>query len=55
MVTHKIEQAYGCDLVMIIDRGEIVEKGSPEELLQRPESRFMEIYKAQKELSSRKK
>lgn|GEM_PF-3460117 len=55
MVTHKIEQAHGCDLVMIIDRGEIVERGSPEELLQRPESRFMEIYKAQKEMSSRKK
>jgi ABC-type multidrug transport system fused ATPase/permease subunit len=55
MVTHKIEQAHGCDSVMIIDRGEIVERGTPEELLQKPNSRFVELYKAQKEMAARKK
>jgi ABC-type multidrug transport system fused ATPase/permease subunit len=55
MVTHKIEQAHSCDLVMIIDRGEIVERGSPEDLLQQPNSRLVELYKAQKEMAARKK
>lgn len=43
MVSHRLEMVMGFDRVLVMDRGSIVEDGSPEELAMREGGRFMEL------------
>ena len=42
-VAHRLDTIMDKDLVVVMDRGEIVEVGAPEELLGREESKFREL------------
>lgn len=50
LVTHKYEQAHSCDWVLVIEKGEIVEQGSPVELLAKSRGKYRSLYKAQRKL-----
>lgn len=46
LIAHRLSMALEADTVIVLDKGEIVEMGSPEELLKKKE-RFYNLYKAQ--------
>jgi ABC-type multidrug transport system fused ATPase/permease subunit len=46
LVSHRIAELAGCDRVIVLQRGEIVEDGAPNNLLARPTSRYREFIEA---------
>ena len=44
-IAHRINTVMGCDKILVLDGGEIVEQGSPAELIEKTESRFSKMYK----------
>ncbi|KAJ7267907.1 hypothetical protein C8J57DRAFT_1228520 [Mycena rebaudengoi] len=46
-VAHRIQTILDFDLVLILDKGKLVESGSPEELLSRSDSRFRKLASSQ--------
>ena len=49
-VTHKFEQANTCDWVLVIEKGEIVEQGRPEDLLAKRGGTYKSLYRQQRRL-----
>ncbi|PCC71200.1 ATP-binding cassette, subfamily B [Nannocystis exedens] len=49
-VTHDIAAALGFDRVLVIDGGRLVEEGVPKDLVDRPDSRFAALLRAETEL-----
>lgn len=47
-VTHKYEQANTCDWVIVVDEGEVVEQGRPQELLVKRGGKYKALYNQQK-------
>ena len=45
-VAHRLNGVLEFDRIMVLDKGEIFEMGSPKELLRRPGSRFRELWHA---------
>jgi ABC-type multidrug transport system fused ATPase/permease subunit len=52
-VTHKYEQANTCDWILVVDEGEVVEQGRPEELLVKRGGKYKALYKQQKKYVGR--
>jgi ABC-type multidrug transport system fused ATPase/permease subunit len=52
-VTHKYEQANTCDWVLVVDEGEVVEQGRPNELLLKRGGKYKALYNQQKRYSGR--
>ena len=46
-VAHRLEAVMGCDRVVVMEQGSIVEEGDPQELLQQPHSHFAALQRAQ--------
>ena len=44
VIAHRIKSVMGCDRIFVFDQGEIVEDGSPAELLKNPESIFYDMW-----------
>ncbi|KAI1348175.1 ABC transporter [Xylaria sp. FL0043] len=44
MVTHHRDVAVGCDRVIVLDGGAVVEEGTPDELLEREDSWFRKLF-----------
>jgi ABC-type multidrug transport system ATPase subunit len=55
IVTHKLEQIGSCSNVIVIDRGEVVESGAPDELLKKRGGRLRKLARDQHQISGRKK
>ena len=53
-VTHKYEQANSCDWVIVIEKGEIVEQGAPQDLLNKRRGSYRSLYHQQRKLVSRR-
>lgn len=45
MVSHRLDVALDCDMVIVMDSGAIVETGSPKALIEEDGSRFGELWK----------
>ena len=43
-ITHKIEMLEDCDVIFVIDNGEVVETGKYEELVNDKDSTFYSLY-----------
>ena len=52
-VTHKYEQANTCDWVLVVDEGEVVEQGRPNELLVKRGGKYKALFNQQKRYSGR--
>lgn len=52
-VTHKYEQANTCNWILVVDEGEVVEQGRPQELLLKRGGRYKALYKQQKKYVGR--
>ena len=46
-VAHRLSTLKNMDRIIVLDKGEIIEDGSPAELLQKPDSAFYHLYKLQ--------
>ena len=44
VIAHRIKSVMGCDRIFVFDQGEIVEDGSPTELLKKPDSIFYDMW-----------
>lgn len=55
IVTHKLEQIGSCSHVVVIDRGEVVERGAPEELLKKRGGRLRKLARDQQQISGRQR
>lgn len=53
-VTHKYEQANSCDWVLVIEKGEIVEQGNPQELLAKRRGSYKSLYRQQRKLATKR-
>lgn len=45
LIAHRIHTIMQCDRIMMMERGELIESGSPKELLANPASKFSELVK----------
>ena len=45
-VAHRLDSIMGCDVVVVMEEGSLVERGAPMQLLQRPGSRFAAMHRA---------
>jgi len=45
---HRTATLLGADQLLILDRGRVVERGSPQELLEEPTSRFAKLHERQR-------
>lgn len=55
IVTHKLEQIGSCSHVVVIDRGEVVERGAPEDLLKKRGGRLRKLARDQQQISGRQR
>ena len=46
-IAHRLSTLKNMDRIIVLDKGEIIEDGSPAELLQKPDSAFYHLYKLQ--------
>ena len=46
-IAHRLDSVMGCDKVVVLDRGRIVEIGNPRSLIADPGGSFAELHKAQ--------
>jgi ABC-type multidrug transport system ATPase subunit len=52
-ITHDISETQGFDRVLVIERGRIIENGTPEELCTSPESRYASLLEAEEQTRSK--
>ena len=52
--THKYEQANSCDWILVIEKGDVVEQGRPEELLSKYRGKYKSLYRQQRKLADRR-
>jgi ABC-type multidrug transport system fused ATPase/permease subunit len=45
-VAHRLDSIMGCDVVIVMEEGRLVECGAPMQLLRRRESRFAAMHRA---------
>ena len=48
VAAHRSAPLLGCDEILVLDEGRVVERGSPGELLARPDSRFALMHERQR-------
>ncbi|MDA0748108.1 MAG: ABC transporter ATP-binding protein [bacterium] len=47
VIAHRLSTIVNADLIVVMDQGEIVEKGSHEELLEKPDGKYRQLYEQQ--------
>jgi len=47
-IAHRLDTVLDYDRIVVLDHGRIVEDGPPQDLLQRPDGNFRELYEAYK-------
>ena len=53
MIAHRLSTVRNCDLIIVLQNGQIVEQGTHEELLQEPDGYYRALWEKQSEQSQR--